>query len=164
MSDPVENLVSLHKHEEDLRVRIVDAIKGDAALMDHRNIVSEAMNLIYAFYHARATAIHRVSGARSRHSWCLAAVRITIQLRAPMSTRRSATAGSSGIVRRFIWVFTEFHSRRSAVLPRSPPSRSPRSHGLRRGSARARRWKWRFFPPAPRRHGGHVRPSSAARR
>jgi hypothetical protein len=51
MSDPVEKLVLLHKHEEELRVRSLDAIKSDAALTDHLNIVSEAMNLIHAFCH-----------------------------------------------------------------------------------------------------------------
>jgi hypothetical protein len=47
----IDNLTSLHKHEEELRARSVTAIVADAALSDHWNLVSEAMNAIYAFTH-----------------------------------------------------------------------------------------------------------------
>ncbi len=46
-----DNLTSLHKHEEGLRARSLSAIKADAALSDHWNLVAEAMNAIYAFTH-----------------------------------------------------------------------------------------------------------------
>src|SRR6267378_2838316 len=46
-----DNLTSLHRHEEELRERSLAAIKADAALSDHWNLVAEAMNAIYAFTH-----------------------------------------------------------------------------------------------------------------
>ena len=49
--DQLENLHSLHKHEEEIRVKSLEAIKADRALHDHLNIISDAMNLIYAFSH-----------------------------------------------------------------------------------------------------------------
>ena len=49
--DPTENLHSLHEHEEKLRAQSLETIKADGALTDHLNIVSQAMNLIYAFSH-----------------------------------------------------------------------------------------------------------------
>jgi hypothetical protein len=49
-----DNLTSLHKHEEELRVRSLAAIKGNAALSDHWHLVAEAMNVIYAFTHDHA--------------------------------------------------------------------------------------------------------------
>jgi hypothetical protein len=49
--DPLENLHSLHKHEEEIRVKSLEAINADRALDDHLNIISEAMNLIYVFSH-----------------------------------------------------------------------------------------------------------------
>src|SRR5262245_5686440 len=47
----IDNLTSLHDHEEQLRARTLAAIKADAALSDHWNLVAEAMNAIYAFSH-----------------------------------------------------------------------------------------------------------------
>jgi hypothetical protein len=47
----IDNLSSLHKHEEELRAKSLAAIEADAALSDHWNLVSEAMNVIYAFTH-----------------------------------------------------------------------------------------------------------------
>src|SRR3989442_14909582 len=49
--DATENLTSLHKHEEELRVQSLAAIKANGALSDHWNLVAEAMNVIYAFTH-----------------------------------------------------------------------------------------------------------------
>ncbi len=49
--DPTENLHSLHEHEQKIRSQSLEVIKADPALTDHLNIVSEAMNLIYAFSH-----------------------------------------------------------------------------------------------------------------
>lgn len=49
--DPLENLHSLHQHEEEIRVKSLEVIKADTALNDHLNIISEAMNLIYVFSH-----------------------------------------------------------------------------------------------------------------
>jgi len=46
-----DNLISLHKHEEELRAKSSAAIEADAALTDHWNLVGEAMNAIYAFTH-----------------------------------------------------------------------------------------------------------------
>jgi hypothetical protein len=46
-----DNLTSMHKHEEELRASSLAAIEADAALSDHRNLVAEAMNAIYAFTH-----------------------------------------------------------------------------------------------------------------
>jgi hypothetical protein len=47
----VDNLTSLHQHEERLRARSLAAIQTNAALSDHWNLVAEAMNAIYAFTH-----------------------------------------------------------------------------------------------------------------
>jgi hypothetical protein len=47
----IDNLVSLHKHEEELRTKSLAVIEGDAALSDHWNLVAEAMNAIWAFTH-----------------------------------------------------------------------------------------------------------------
>src|SRR5215472_12736401 len=47
----MDNLTSLHKHEEKLRAESLTAIKANAALSDHWNLVAEAMNVIYAFAH-----------------------------------------------------------------------------------------------------------------
>ena len=46
-----DNLTSLHNQEEELRAKSLEAIKGDATLSDHWNLVAEAMNVIYAFTH-----------------------------------------------------------------------------------------------------------------
>jgi hypothetical protein len=46
---PLENLHSLHVYEEELRTKSLTTIKTDEVLSDHLNIISEAMNLIYAF-------------------------------------------------------------------------------------------------------------------
>jgi hypothetical protein len=46
-----DNLISLHRHEEELRARSLAFIEADAALSDHWNLVAEAMNAIYAFTH-----------------------------------------------------------------------------------------------------------------
>jgi hypothetical protein len=46
-----DNLVSLHKHEEELRAKSLATIQADEALSDHWNLVAEAMNAIYAFTH-----------------------------------------------------------------------------------------------------------------
>ena len=45
---------SLHNHEEELRARSLAAIEADTALSDHWHLVSEAMNVIYAFTHDHA--------------------------------------------------------------------------------------------------------------
>jgi len=47
----IDNLTSLHKHEEELRARSLATIEADAALSDHWISVGEAMNAIYAFTH-----------------------------------------------------------------------------------------------------------------
>jgi hypothetical protein len=49
--DPTANLHSLHRHEEELRARSLEAIKNDPTLSNHWALVSEAMNVIYAFAH-----------------------------------------------------------------------------------------------------------------
>src|SRR6516164_7684017 len=49
MMAATENLTSLHNHEEQLRARSLAAIKADAALSDHWDLVAEAMNAICAF-------------------------------------------------------------------------------------------------------------------
>jgi len=46
-----DNLTSLHNHEEQLRASALAAIKADAALSDHWNLVAAAMNAIWAFSH-----------------------------------------------------------------------------------------------------------------
>jgi hypothetical protein len=47
----IDNLDSLHKHEEDFRARSLAAISANAALSEHWNLVGEAVNAIYAFTH-----------------------------------------------------------------------------------------------------------------
>ncbi len=47
----VENLISMHKHEEELRDKSLAAIEADPALTDHWALVAEAMNAIWAFTH-----------------------------------------------------------------------------------------------------------------
>jgi len=47
----VDNLISLHKLEEDLRAKSLAAIGADPALSEHWTFVAEAMNAIYAFTH-----------------------------------------------------------------------------------------------------------------
>jgi hypothetical protein len=47
----IDNLTSLHEHEENLRARSLAAIQADAALSDHWILVAEAMNATYAFTH-----------------------------------------------------------------------------------------------------------------
>ena len=49
--DPTDNLHSLHQHEEMLRGMSLDIIKADATLSEQWALVSEAMNVIYAFAH-----------------------------------------------------------------------------------------------------------------
>ena len=47
--DPTANLHSLHRHEDELRARSLEAVKNDPTLSNHWALVSEAMNVIYAF-------------------------------------------------------------------------------------------------------------------
>jgi hypothetical protein len=47
----LDNLGSLHKFEEEVRVKSLAAIEADAALSEHWTLVAEAMNVIYAFAH-----------------------------------------------------------------------------------------------------------------
>ena len=47
----IDNLTSLHTHEEQLRAQSLIVIKADAGLSDHWKLVAEAMNAIYAFSH-----------------------------------------------------------------------------------------------------------------
>jgi hypothetical protein len=50
--DPTDNLHSLHWHEEqELRAKSVQSIRSRVDLGDHWMLVSEAMNVIYAFSH-----------------------------------------------------------------------------------------------------------------
>jgi hypothetical protein len=49
--DTTDNLHSSHRHEEDLRAQSLAAIDARADLRDHLQLVSEAMNMIYAFSH-----------------------------------------------------------------------------------------------------------------
>ena len=49
--DATDNLHSLHQHEEEVRTQSLDAINARADLRDHLRIISEAMNVIYAFSH-----------------------------------------------------------------------------------------------------------------
>jgi hypothetical protein len=51
MTAATDNLISLHRQEEELRARSLAAIEADAALFDHWNLVGEAMNAIYVFTH-----------------------------------------------------------------------------------------------------------------
>ena len=46
-----DNLISLHKQEEELRAKSLAAIEADPALSEHWTFVAEAMNAIYAFTH-----------------------------------------------------------------------------------------------------------------
>jgi hypothetical protein len=46
-----ENLHSLHRHEEELRAKSLEAIAARDDLRDHFQLISEAMNVIYAFAH-----------------------------------------------------------------------------------------------------------------
>jgi hypothetical protein len=48
---PTDNLVSLHKVEEELRAKSLAAIENDSALSEHWTFVAEAMGAIYAFTH-----------------------------------------------------------------------------------------------------------------
>jgi hypothetical protein len=49
--ESTENLHSLHRREEELRAKSLAAIQGRPDLTDHWVLVSEAMNVIYAFAH-----------------------------------------------------------------------------------------------------------------
>jgi hypothetical protein len=49
--DSTDNLISLHKHEEELRAQSLAEIKASADLSEHWSLVAEAMNAIYAFSH-----------------------------------------------------------------------------------------------------------------
>jgi len=49
--DATDNLHSLHQHEEEVRTKSLDGINARADLRDHLRIISEAMNVIYAFSH-----------------------------------------------------------------------------------------------------------------
>jgi hypothetical protein len=46
-----QNLRSLHRHEEELRAKGLEVIDARADLRDHFELISEAMNVIYAFSH-----------------------------------------------------------------------------------------------------------------
>jgi hypothetical protein len=46
-----DNLMGLHKLEEELRAKSLAAIEADLALTDHWNLVAEAMNAVYVFTH-----------------------------------------------------------------------------------------------------------------
>ncbi len=47
----IDNLTSLHKHEEELRAQSLAEIQAKADLSDHWTLIAEAMNAIYAFTH-----------------------------------------------------------------------------------------------------------------
>jgi hypothetical protein len=47
----IDNLISLHDREEQLRARSLDVIQSDAALSEHWALVAEAMTAIWAFSH-----------------------------------------------------------------------------------------------------------------
>jgi hypothetical protein len=49
--DTTDNLFSLHQHEEKLRAQSLEAINAREDLRDHFQLISEAMNVIYAFSH-----------------------------------------------------------------------------------------------------------------
>jgi hypothetical protein len=49
-----DNLVGLHRFEEDLRAKSLAEIEAAPVLSDHWNFVAEAMNAIYAFTHDHA--------------------------------------------------------------------------------------------------------------
>jgi hypothetical protein len=51
MAVAADNLISLHRHEEDLRSRSLAVIEADPVLSEHWNLLAEAMNEIYAFTH-----------------------------------------------------------------------------------------------------------------
>jgi hypothetical protein len=46
-----DNLVGLHRFEENLRVNSLAAIEADPVMSDHWNFIAEAMNAIHAFTH-----------------------------------------------------------------------------------------------------------------
>jgi hypothetical protein len=50
-SDATQNLHSLHQHEEELRAKSLEAINAQDDLREHFALISEAMNVIYAFSH-----------------------------------------------------------------------------------------------------------------
>jgi hypothetical protein len=54
MALAADNLISLHRREEELRSKSLAAIDADPALSEHWNFVAEAMNAIYAFTHDHA--------------------------------------------------------------------------------------------------------------
>jgi hypothetical protein len=47
----IDNLTSLHEHEEELRGQSLAEIQARADLSDHWSLIAEAMNAIYAFTH-----------------------------------------------------------------------------------------------------------------
>ena len=47
----VENLHSLHRHEEELRAKSLKVIEARADLREHLTLISNSMNVIYAFSH-----------------------------------------------------------------------------------------------------------------
>jgi hypothetical protein len=49
--DVTENLHSLHRHEEELRAKSLEAINARADLREHFALIGEGMNVIYAFSH-----------------------------------------------------------------------------------------------------------------
>jgi hypothetical protein len=49
-----ENLHSLHRHEEELRAKSLEAINARADFREHFALIGEAMNVIYAFSHDHA--------------------------------------------------------------------------------------------------------------
>jgi hypothetical protein len=49
--NPTENLQRLHAHEEEIRAKNLTVIEQNPASRDHWAIVSEAMNVMYAFAH-----------------------------------------------------------------------------------------------------------------
>jgi hypothetical protein len=49
--DPTDNLHTLHRQEEELREQSLSFIQSHENLRDHWALVSEAMNLFYAFSH-----------------------------------------------------------------------------------------------------------------
>jgi hypothetical protein len=50
-SEATQNLHSLHQHEEGLRAKSLEEIDARADLREHFALISEAMNVIYAFSH-----------------------------------------------------------------------------------------------------------------
>jgi hypothetical protein len=49
--EPIDNINSLYQHEEELRAKSLGAIRGRADSSDHFDVISEAMNAIYAYAH-----------------------------------------------------------------------------------------------------------------